>query len=124
MSRAPILLLLLVAACSQAPPLAPAPPPAPRFAPPPPGLVRIIGRDAGAVIALLGRPSLDRSEGPARLLQFVRQPCVLDVFLYPAPGAGLAVRTAAARRPDGSRIDPGACLALLSPPPAVVVPAR
>jgi len=27
------------------------------------------------------------------------------------------VRTAAARKPDGSRIDPGACLALLSPPP-------
>ncbi len=119
MPRLPLALLLLtVAACSQAPPLAPvAPPPPPRFAPPPPGLARILGRDAATVMALLGKPSLDRREGPARLLQFVRPPCVLDVFLYPDAGTVPTVRTAAARRPDGSRIDPGACLTLLSPTP-------
>ncbi len=104
--------LLVLAACSTPAPLPPvaAPPP-----PPPPGLARIIGSPAATVIALLGAPSLDRSEGPARQLQFVRPLCVLDVFLYPGAGGTLAVRTAAARRPDGSRIDPGACLSLLLP---------
>jgi hypothetical protein len=113
----PAVLLLTIAACSQAPPLATVPPAAPRFAPPPPGLARLLGRDAATVMALLGKPSLDRREGTARLLQFVRPPCVLDVFLYPDAGAAPTVRTAAARRPDGSRIDAGACLTLLSPTP-------
>jgi hypothetical protein len=117
MPRLPLALLLLtVAACSQAPPLAPVAPAPPAFAPPPPGLARIIGRDAATVMALLGKPSLDRREGPARLLQFVRPPCVLDVFLYPDTGAVPTVRTAAARRPDGFTIDAGMCLRLLAPP--------
>lgn len=116
MPRLPLALLLTVAACSQAPPLAPVPPALPRFAPPPPGLARILGRDAATVTALLGKPSLDRREGPARLLQFVRPPCVIDVFLYPDAGTEPTVRTATARRPDGSRIDAGMCLRLLTPP--------
>lgn len=106
-------LLLAVAGCASAPvPLPVAVPPAP----PPPGLTRIIGSSAAGVLALLGPASLDRSEGPARQLQFIRPPCVLDVFLYPGAGGAMTVRTAAARRPDGSRIDPGACLGLLLPP--------
>ncbi len=115
--KLPLLLAALVlAGCATTPP----PPPAPRVAPPPPtpaGLQQIIGKTQAAVIALLGAASLDRSEGPARQLVFIRPPCVLDVFFYPAPGPGgaLAVRTAAARKPDGSRIDPGACLALILP---------
>jgi hypothetical protein len=45
------------------------------------------------------------------------------VFLYPpAPGATPVVRTAAARRPDGSRIDAGACLALLAPVTPPIMP--
>lgn len=120
-------LLLLTACATAAPPPPPrrdAPPP-----PPPPGLARLYGRDAAAVLAMLGPASLDRSEGPARQLQFVRPPCVLDVYLYPVSGqpigtgiagrpvgAGRSVVTgAAARKPDGSRIEPGACLALLIP---------
>jgi hypothetical protein len=68
------------------------------------------------VTRLLGPASLDRGEGPARLLQFVRPVCVLDVYLYPpAPGAAPLVKTAAARKPDGSKIDPGACLSLIAP---------
>ena len=111
-----LLALLLLAACATAPP-APAPRPVAAPPPPPPGLARLFGRDAAAVLALLGPASLDRSEGPARQLQFVRPVCILDVFLYPhTPGGPLQVRTAAARKPDGSRIDPGACLALLVPP--------
>lgn len=103
---------LILAACAATPkPAAPTPPP-----PPPPGLARLIGLDPAGVTRLLGPASLDRSEGPARQLQFVRPVCVLDVFLYPhTPGGPLQVRTAAARKPDGSRIDPGTCLALLLP---------
>ena len=106
-----LVLLFGLAACATTPP----PPPVVQVAPPP-GLGRIIGIAAPGVTALLGPPSLDRTEGPARQLQFIRPPCVLDVFLYPGPSGTPVVRTAAARRPDGSRIDPGACLALLAPP--------
>jgi hypothetical protein len=103
---------LALSACATTPRTPPAPP-AP---PPPPGLAQLINIDAAAVTAMLGPASLDRSEGPARALQFVRPPCVLDVYLYPpTPGAPPRVRTAAARKPDGSRIDPGACLALIIP---------
>ena len=106
-----LLLTFGVTACAVTPPPAPLPP-----APPPPGLTRLVGRDATAVTRLLGPASLDRTEGPARLLQFVRPTCILDVFLYPPkPGAPQTVRTAAARKPDGSRIDPGACLAMIVP---------
>jgi hypothetical protein len=38
---------------------------------------------------------------------------VLDVYFYPA-GGRLAVNGAAARKPDGSRIDPGTCLSLIA----------
>jgi hypothetical protein len=108
-----LLALLLLAACAT-----PAPPPAaPRAAvppaPPPPGLARLYGRDVAGVLALLGPASLDRSEGPARQLQFVRPACVLDVYLYPVGGT-LAVNGAAARKPDGRRIEPGACLGLIA----------
>lgn len=91
------------------------PPPAKVAAPPPPGLGRLIGQTAAGVTALLGPASLDRTEGPGRQLQFIRPPCVLDVFLYPATGGAVTVRTAAARKPDGSRMDPGACLGLIAP---------
>ncbi|KAB7647530.1 hypothetical protein [Polymorphobacter fuscus] len=104
---------LVLAGCAATPAPVVAPPPP---APPPPGLQRLIGQDAAAVTRLLGPASLDRTEGPARQLQFVRPVCVLDVYLYPAtPGGVPHVRTAAARKPDGSRIDPGACLSLIVP---------
>ena len=105
-----LVLPLLLAACATTP--APVVP----VAAPPPGLSRLIGIDAAAVTRLLGPASLDRSEGPGRQLQFVRPPCVFDVFLYPpAAGGAQVVRTAAARKPDGSKIDPGACLSLSAP---------
>ncbi len=106
----PLTLTLLLAACATtAPPVVP-------VAAPPPGLSRLIGIDAVAVTRLLGPASLDRTEATARQLQFVRPPCVLDVFLYPPPSGGTAVvRTAAARKPDGSKIDPGTCLSLIAP---------
>lgn len=111
----PLSLLVLLAGCATPQVAAPVKV-QPASPPPPPGLQRLIGKAPAQVIALLGPASLDRSEGPARQLQFIRPPCVLEVFLYPGPGGAPAVRTAAARRPDGSRIDPGACLALIAPP--------
>lgn len=105
---------LCLSACATTP--SPSVLPTPPAPPPPPGLVLLINTDAAVVTRLLGPASAERSEGPARALQFVRPPCVLDVYLYPpTPGAAPRVRTAAARKPDGSRIDPGACLALIIP---------
>ncbi len=114
-------LLAGLAGCATAPAAPPLPPPAKKV-PPPMGLERIIGSAAEGVTALLGPPSLDRSEGPARQLQFIRLPCVLDVFLYPGKTGVPVVTTAAARKPDGSRIDPGACLRLIAPTPAGTQP--
>ena len=114
MKRAALALLLALAACTTAAP----PPPAPVAAPPPPpppGLTRILGASIATVTALLGKAALDRSEGPARQLVFIRPVCVLDVYLYPAAGGVWAVRTAAARKPDGSRMDPATCLNLIAP---------
>lgn len=112
--RPTLLTALVLAGCAAAergPPRLVLPAPAP-----PPGLERILGRPAEAVTALLGPASLDRSEGPARQLQFIRPPCVLDVFLYPpASGGAQQVRTATARKADGSRMDPGTCLGLIAP---------
>jgi hypothetical protein len=105
-------LLLFVAACAPTtPPPVVAPPP-----PPPPGLDRLIGKPAASVTAMLGPASLDKTEGPARQMQFVRPVCVLDVYLYPpAAGGAPVVRTAAARKPDGTRMDPGSCFRLIAP---------
>ena len=108
--------ILPVAACLVLAGCAATPPPAKVAAPPPPGLARLIGQPAAGVTVLLGPASLDRSEGPGRQLQFVRPPCVLDVFLYPGTGGAVTVRTAAARKPDGSRMDPGTCLGLIAIP--------
>jgi hypothetical protein len=109
MKRSGLAACLVLAGCAATPP------PAPVAAPPPPGLARLIGQSAAGVTALLGPASLDRSEGPGRQLQFIRPPCVLDVFLYPAPAGAVTVRSAAARKPDGSRMDAGACLGLIAP---------
>ncbi|MGL4543015.1 MAG: hypothetical protein ACRCUI_10945 [Polymorphobacter sp.] len=110
---AALLLFGLVAAC--APPL---PPPAP-LPPPSPGLERVTGQPATAATALFGAPSLDRSEPPARMLQFARPPCVLDVYYYPpATGAVAVARHIEARTPDGKPMDAGACATAI----AVVAP--
>lgn len=110
-----LLPVLALAACATTPQPAPAPAPP---APPPPGLGRLIGLDVAGVTKLLGSPALDRAEGQARAMQYIRPVCASHVYLYPpAAGGPPKVRTAAARKPDGSRIDPGACLSLMAPAP-------
>ena len=114
----PILsVLLLAAACTR-----PAAPPPPRVAPPvaaavpvpAAGLDRVMGRDAKAVVALLGPPALDLREGPARKLQFRGAACVLDAYLYPPAGGGMATVTwIDARTPVGGDMDRASCIAAL-----------
>lgn len=107
-----LLPLLVLAACAPTtPPPQPAAPKPVAFAPVP-GLERVIGHPAATAMSLLGQPGLDRIEGPARQLQFVRAGCVLDLFFFPDPAAGQQVaRFADARRSDGTRETPARCFA-------------
>lgn len=108
---AALLGLLPASACAPVATVAPPPP-----SPPAPvvtlGMERVMGASPEAVIAILGRPSLDRAEGPARHLQFAHgNVCTLDLFFYPRPpGGGWVATHAEARRRDGSPLDPASCL--------------
>ena len=100
--------LLAIAACAPTPPPAPPPPPPPAV----PGMEKIIGQPVSAATALLGTPTLDRSEGRARALQFARAGCVLDIYYWPDPRGAQPVATfAEARLRDGRPQEAGACLA-------------
>ena len=96
-----------------------APRPASLATRPPPvreeGLARAMGQPAGALVALFGAPALDLREGPARKLQFRGAACILDAYLYPAPGGGAArVTWIDTRTPRGEAIDRASCVAALS----------
>lgn len=79
-----------------------------------PGLDRVVGRDANALVQLFGKPDADITEGQGRKLQFVGAACVLDAYLYPR-GAGLPVVTYVdSRQPDGGPIDRASCIAALT----------
>ena len=81
----------------------------------PTGLETVMGRDARALIGLLGTPGLDVREGPARKLQFLGPACVLDAYLYtPRGGAEPVVTHVDARLPDGRDVDRASCVAALS----------
>ena len=81
----------------------------------PNGLEAVMGREAGALIALFGTPGLDVREGPARKLQFLGPACVLDAYLYsPRRGGDAVVTHLDARLPDGRDTDRAACVAALS----------
>jgi hypothetical protein len=107
---------MLLAGCATAPPTAaPAPAPRPRATVVnPAGLERVLGRDADAVIAVLGAPDQDQREDRGRRLQFAGPACVLDVYFYPK-GNGAAVATwIDARTPAGTDFDRASCVAALS----------
>lgn len=101
---------LVLSACATAP--APAPLEAPRIVPP--GMEKVMGKPAEAALGMLGSPSLDRREGPARQLQFAGA-CVLDLFYYPDAGAraGAVARHADARLPNGQALGADSCFKAL-----------
>ena len=79
------------------------------------GLDAVMGRSAGALIALFGAPGLDARDGPARKLQFLGPACVLDAYLYPTRRGGEPVVTHVdARTPAGGDTDRAACVDALS----------
>ena len=102
---------LVLAACATTPPPA-AIVAKPVALTPVPGLERILGRPAAEATALLGSPTLDRREGPARAVQFTGAGCVLDVYYYPDPAAGQpTARFAEARLPTGVADPAARCFA-------------
>jgi hypothetical protein len=94
----------------------------PAITPPPrakvqaaPGLEGVIGATPDDLIREFGTARLDVWEGDARKLQFVGQPCVLDIYLYPlAKGQEPQATYVEARRAsDGQEVDRAACIAAL-----------
>jgi hypothetical protein len=104
---------------SAVPPSKPGPPPKPVFRAPEiqrlPGLESVIDKDAAALTRQFGKPRLEVREGDMRKLQFVGEPCVLDVYLYPLrPGSEpIATHVDAGRASDGLDVDRAACIAAL-----------
>ena len=47
---------------------------------------RLIGLDAAGLSDILGPPTLLRRDAPAEVWQYAAQDCVMDVYLYTAPG--------------------------------------
>ena len=98
---------------------------APRVQQPAPPVTRPTERPSGALIGLtaaelaqkFGVPALQVREGPGIKLQWSKNGCVIDAFLYP-PDSGRGperVTFADARRPSGADISVEACLAFLGP---------
>jgi hypothetical protein len=110
------LLLPLAALSACAAIVVPLPLPAP--APAEKETTELIGRELREVVSLLGSPSFDRAEGPARQLQFMGANCVMDVFFYPDHGGGrMAATHIEARTRSGQPFDAKACAESLQRPP-------
>jgi hypothetical protein len=105
--------VLLLAACTTAPPVQQA-----RPAPVTPQPVRqtggLIGLSIEELGARFGQPSFQVREGAGLKLQWSVPACVLDTFLYP-PAAGGAHRVTyvEARRPSGDPTDQSGCIAAI-----------
>ncbi|MFC3579653.1 hypothetical protein [Sphingomonas hylomeconis] len=77
------------------------------------GLEGVIGQNARGLVARLGTPVADLTEGNARKLQFASGTCVLDAYLYPKGNAEPTVTYLDARQSDGSPIDRASCVSAL-----------
>jgi hypothetical protein len=77
----------------------------------------LIGLDAGTLSARLGTPRLRVREGEGTKLQFARGTCILDAYLYPAPGGGSArVAHIDTRNHDGRPVDQVDCVGQFETP--------
>ena len=81
-----------------------------------PGLETVLEHDAASLARVLGAPRLDVREGDAQKLQFADTACVLDVYLYPLEEGAVPVAThvEARRASDGAEVDRAACVQALS----------
>ena len=114
MIRLPLLLsAILLSGCVAAV----VPVPVPQAAPAKKQSLQLIGRAPSDVASLLGAPAFDRSEGPARQLQFANATCVLDVFFYPDRRTGKVAATyLEARTRAGQTFETRACVDAFVPP--------
>ncbi|PXA98816.1 hypothetical protein DMC47_06835 [Nostoc sp. 3335mG] len=78
------------------------------------GLGKVMGQTGPRLIATLGKPSIDFTEGTGRKLQFTGPICVLDAYLYPRGRGEPVVTHVDARQRDGKPIDQASCVAALS----------
>jgi hypothetical protein len=92
---------------------APAPTPGPVARP----TGALVGLTANELAQKFGVPTLQVREGPGTKLQWSKNGCVIDVYLYPPDGARGPDRStyADARRTSGADISLEACLAFLAP---------
>ena len=105
--------LLFVAACAPRPASTPVQPAAPA-----PAESAADGHDhrtlngmtANQLIEHFGRPRLQIQEGDGTKLQFVGSNCVLDFYLYPAPGGAPRVSHIDARNIQGSGVNAQSCV--------------
>lgn len=75
------------------------------------GLDIVMGKTAGQLIRLFGKPQLDISEPPAQKLQFASGACILDAYLYPSKNDSTKrVTHIDARRSDGAAVDRVSCV--------------
>jgi hypothetical protein len=80
-----------------------------------PGMTQVIGAEERALLALLGRPDAELTEGAGRKLQFASPICVLDAYLYaPRDGAAPVVTHVDTRQRTGAPIDQASCVAALT----------
>ena len=108
----PIAAALALAACGVTPPQTATPVPASR--PQPQALQHgdLIGFTVDELARRFGAPTFQVREGAGLKLQWSTPACVLDTFLYAAPGAAvMRVTFVDARRPSGDPADRSGCIA-------------
>jgi hypothetical protein len=112
MRRSVLALALFVSACATRPEQQVAPQPAPVVTQQQPRHL-LIGFTAAQLISVFGAPALQVREGSSLKLQFKNSQCVLDAYLYPAPGQAPKVTYVDSRLPSGADMDQAACVAAL-----------
>ena len=80
-----------------------------------PGVDKVIGKDARALIQMFGPVAQDVREEGARKLQFANADCILDAYLYPpSKGKEPVVTYLSARVADGRDANEASCIIALS----------
>lgn len=70
----------------------------------------LIGLGMPAIQGVLGAPDFLRWEGPAQVMQYENEECIVDLFFYePRPGEEFLLRHIAGRRPTGNSMDKAIC---------------